>query len=219
MDYLFGTPYRLEQKKGMYHFNSDSELLGRFIRLKETDRVLDVGTNNGVLLCYAALQKPEALCGIDLFPEVIELCRSNLQYNHIDAKLYAIPLQQFEQERFTAVVCNPPFFTNMNASLKSENPYLRAARHSDFLTIPELFFHSARLLETGGSLSIVIPYVLLEEVLQAAKANAFSLARLASVFDQPGGSIKRILAEFLYQKSCSLSIEAIRYMDRLHEAL
>lgn len=217
MDYLFGTPFKLEQNKEMYHFNSDSELLGRFLNLKNTDRVLDVGTNNGVLLCYASMHNPTGLCGIDLFPEVIALCRSNLEYNGIKAELFAIPLQEFEHEPFTAVVCNPPFFTTTNNSLKSENPYLRAARHSDFLSIQELFVHSRRLLEPGGSLSLVIPYVCLEEVQEAAKDNGFTLVRLASVYDRPGGEIKRLLMEFRYGSLTELRIEPIRYLDRLHE--
>ena len=53
-DYLGGTGYTLEQKKEMYHFNSDTELLGRFVQVKKTDSVLDIGCASGALLLYCA---------------------------------------------------------------------------------------------------------------------------------------------------------------------
>ena len=87
MDYLFATPYEIQQDPSGYHFSSDTELLGRFLTLNEDDRVLDVGTNNGALLCYAALHDPELLAGIDLFPEVIALAEKNLTANGIRAEL------------------------------------------------------------------------------------------------------------------------------------
>ena len=49
-DYLGGTGYTLEQKKEMYHFNSDTELLGKFVQVKKTDSVLDIGCASGALL-------------------------------------------------------------------------------------------------------------------------------------------------------------------------
>ena len=221
MDYLFGTPYRIEQGREMYHFNSDSELLGRFLRLKENDRVLDVGTNNGVLLCYAALQKPERLTGIDLFPEVLDLCARNLAYNGIAAELYATPLQQFEHAPFTALICNPPFFTTANASLKSQNRYLRAARHTDFLALSDLFFHGSRLLEPGGTLTLIIPHAVTDEAFAAAAEQDFHLRRIAAVYDHPSSrskpaGIKRCLLEFVLYSKTTIEVEPMRYLDRLH---
>ena len=70
-DYLNGTEYTLEQPEEMYHFNSDTELLGRFMRLRRSDRVLDIGCNTGALLLYAAHQKAQDLTGIDLFDSVL----------------------------------------------------------------------------------------------------------------------------------------------------
>ena len=52
-DYLHYHPdYKVAQHKDMYHFNSDTCLLGEFININKNDNVLDVGTNNGALLVY-----------------------------------------------------------------------------------------------------------------------------------------------------------------------
>ena len=40
LDYLNGTNYTLYQPEDMYHFNADTELLGRFMDVHRKDSVL-----------------------------------------------------------------------------------------------------------------------------------------------------------------------------------
>ena len=153
-DYLYGTPWHIHQEKGMYHFNSDTEFLGRMLQLEEGMRVLDVGTNNGALLLYAAMHTT-TLAGIDLFPETIALAEENLKRNGLTGKLTVSRLQDYQDEPFDAIICNPPYFATKKDSLKNDNLYLRAARHEEYLTMKELFAHSVRLLKKEGTLQIV----------------------------------------------------------------
>ena len=217
MDYLYGTPYEIEQPKDMYHFSSDSELLGRFLKIEKKDTVLDIGTNNGVLLLYASMHQPKLLAGIDLFEEVIETAGRNLAHNGIEAELSAIPLQEYVHEPFTQIICNPPFFTNRNDSLKKENRYLRAARHDDRLKLNDLFRCSANLLEEGGIFSIILPADRVHEALSLSETEGFVLSRIAVVYDRRGGTLKRILMAFLSRKEADLQVEPAWYLDRLHE--
>ena len=71
-DYLNGTDFRMIRSR-YYRFNSDTELLGRFMKVRRKDSVLDIGCSSGALLLYAACRRPAALYGIDLFAEVIDL--------------------------------------------------------------------------------------------------------------------------------------------------
>ncbi|MEE8807330.1 MAG: methyltransferase [Lactimicrobium sp.] len=167
-DYLYGTPWHIHQEEGMYHFNSDTEFLGRMLQIKKGMRVLDVGTNNGALLLYAAMHT-DNLTGIDLFPEIIALARNNLQANGLNAQLTVSPLQTYQDDPFDAIICNPPYFVTGKESLKNENPYLRAARHEEFLTMKELFAHSARLLKKDGTLQIVHRADRLAQLLETAE--------------------------------------------------
>ena len=59
MDYLFGTPYEIEQPKDMYHFSSDSELLGRFLKIGRINVVFivlfhDIFSINPLQISYLA---------------------------------------------------------------------------------------------------------------------------------------------------------------------
>ena len=57
--------YKAVQHKDMYHFNTDTCLLGEFIKIKKDDKVLDVGTNNGALLVFIR-NKGGIATGIDI---------------------------------------------------------------------------------------------------------------------------------------------------------
>lgn len=216
MDYLFATPYEIQQDPSGYHFSSDTELLGRFLTLNEDDRVLDVGTNNGALLCYAALHDPELLAGIDLFPEVIALAEKNLTANGIRAELSVSSLQTFRHDPFTVIVCNPPYFESLPEELKNRNPYLYAARHRDYLSVLELFEHSRRLLEPGGRIMLVYPSELSRDVFTGAGETGFVLSRFCPVYDTQDGILKRFLLEFTLEREMPLKLLRPVYLDCLH---
>ena len=216
MDYLFATPYEIQQDPSGYHFSSDTELLGRFLTLNEDDRVLDAGTNNGALLCYAALHDPELLAGIDLFPEVIALAEKNLTANGIHAELSVSSLQTFRLDPFTVIVCNPPYFESLPEELKNRNPYLYAARHRDYLSVLELFEHSRRLLEPGGRIMLVYPSELSRDVFTGAGETGFVLSRFCPVYDTQDGILKRFLLEFTLEREMPLKLLRPVYLDCLH---
>ena len=68
----------LYQREDMFRLNTDSALLGEFFVFNDNESLLDIGTNNGVLLLYASIKAKGKLFGIDVFLEALELCKKNL---------------------------------------------------------------------------------------------------------------------------------------------
>ncbi|TFG82364.1 MAG: methyltransferase domain-containing protein, partial [Erysipelotrichales bacterium] len=96
-DFLPGTTLRLHQRDDMFRFNSDTEALVAFIKVRKQDRVLDVGTNNGVLLLHCLSKGANEGVGIDLFEEAITLANENAQLNQLShAKFIVCPLEFYE---------------------------------------------------------------------------------------------------------------------------
>ena len=155
LDYLNGTNYTLYQPEDMYHFNADTELLGRFMDVHRKDSVLDVGCNNGALLYYAKQKNALKLTGIDLFENVIENAKENFIRNEVNADLHVCPLQEFMHAPFDLIVCNPPYFNTKNDALKNENARIKAARHEEFLCLEDLMKHVKRLLKDNGRFDMV----------------------------------------------------------------
>ena len=77
-DYLPGTKMPIWQDPDMFRINTDTQLLGMFLRIRKGSRVLDIGTNNGALLLYAARLEPAELTGIDPQEKAVLLARRNL---------------------------------------------------------------------------------------------------------------------------------------------
>ncbi len=212
-DYLNGTPYTVEQDPQMFHFGSDTELLGRFMQIRKKDHVLDIGTNSGALLLYASLGKPQSLTGIDLFPEVIAMAEKNLKANGIEADLYVSRLQDFTVGSYEAIVCNPPFFATKEKHLKNENCYLAAARHEEYLNLSDMFAGVDRLLKDNGRLYMVYRPSRLKELFTEAEKVGLIPVRLRFAYQSENKQAKTVLAEFRYSTNAELTVEAPAFLD------
>ena len=210
-DYLPGTSYTVMQPADFYHFSSDAELLGSSLIIKKTDRVLDIGCGTGVLLLYAALHKPALLCGIDLFPEVIETARDNLARNGLDAELYAVKAQEFRHAPFDVIICNPPYFDTVSSDLINENQYLAAARHSVYLPIEELFQSVKRLLGEKGTFWLVQRPEALNRILKAAYDNRLCLSSQQYIYDRSTGKCRTMILSFRFGTKRDVETKAPLY--------
>jgi tRNA1(Val) A37 N6-methylase TrmN6 len=212
-DYLNGTDYTVEQKKGLYHFNSDTELLGRFVIVKRNDTVLDIGCASGALLLYCAKHHPSSLCGIDLFDEVIESAGENLAYNGVEAELIKSRVQDFKGRKFSLIVCNPPYFNTKETSLINPNPYLAAARHETFLKPDELFASAQRLLADQGRFCIVHRASRIHELFETASAYGMRCTRMKIAYYAHGKTAVSAAMEFRISQERQMVIEPPAYMD------
>lgn len=207
LDYLPNTDFKMIQKKEFYHFNSDTTLLGNFITIKRKDHVLDVGCHSGALLLYASQFQPSYLCGIDLYPEVIENAKENMQLNQVEAELFVSTLQDFKHSAFDVILCNPPYFNTTKKQLKNENPILLAARHEDYLPLNDLFYHSQRLLKDKGVLYLVHRPERLSELIIKAHQYGLSLSEMQVVFDKNTNKSRTILLK--YKKSLHTELKIL----------
>ncbi len=212
-DYLNGTNYIVQQGTEMFHFGSDTELLGRFMDIHTSDSVLDIGTNNGALLLYAARRRPRKLTGIDLFEEVIQVAMNNCKQNQVEASFYVTPVQQFRGEKFDAIVCNPPYFNTSEIRLINENKYLKAARHEEFLTLTDLFESVHFLLKSNGRFFLVYRPQRLTEVLIEANKVGLTVVRMKVAYQSIHKNAKTILLEFRNALNPQVTIEAPAFLN------
>jgi len=213
-DYLAGTEYRMIQKEGLYHFSSDTELLGRFLQVKHSDTVLDIGCSSGALMLYAAKWGPGEIWGIDLFEEVLETANSNMKLNGIEAQLRKCRLQDFRERQFSLIVCNPPYFKTVNPDLVSKNPVIAAARHEAYLCPEDLFANAARLLAGNGRFMMVHRASRIPELFETAAGYGLRCVRMKVAYEKEGRGARSAAMEFRRTSSGELKIEPPAYMDR-----
>ncbi len=213
LDYLNETKYSIYQPDEMYHFNSDTELLGRFMDIHKTDRVLDIGCNNGALLYYAKEKAAKSLCGIDLFEEVIQNAQENFDRNEVEVELHVSSLQEFQHDPFDKIICNPPYFNTKNDDLKNENTYIKAARHEEYLTLDVLFQNVKRLLKDNGSFTMVYRPDRITEVIQVASEYGMYAKRMKIAYASINKPAKSVLFEFVKNPNILMSVEAPAFLN------
>ena len=193
-DYLPDTNIYLKQRKDMFRVNTDTHLLGNFMLVKKNESVLDIGTNNGALLLYAS-RYTDDLSGVDILKEAIELAAFNMEYNGLNAKLYHMPIQDFNVVIYDVIVCNPPYFHTAKNGNKNENHFLMAARHDHYLPLDELFKAYKRLLKDNGRIYMVHRASYCMIINHYCNQYGFKITRMKIVYDENKDEAVSVLLE------------------------
>ena len=204
--------------------NTDGVLLGAWMNILETDRLLlDVGTGSGVIALMAAQRiagygkEGVVIRGIDIdegsvadalenfsnSPWSIQSGRGNIG---LEARLS--PFQEVKErissEKYDLIFSNPPYFIN---SLKSTDAAKSGARHTDTLGQGEILRWSEELLAENGRLALILPsaeageFVRKTEFLIENKKDGepkLHLSRLCKVRTLESKPYRRWMMEFVF---------------------
>ncbi len=197
LDYLPNTNLFLYQRKDMFRFNTDTRLLGEYLKIKPSERVLDIGCNNGALMLYASLQGPKELVGVDIQEEAITLAKTNLTLNGItNYQLLTLDINDYTDEKFDVIMVNPPYFKGDNIK---DNPYLNKARHQLTLSDEQLIEAFIRLLKADGRVYLVYRYDLFEKLSEVIKAKGLEIIEIQNVYEKRKERYQSILVTLSFQ--------------------
>lgn len=196
-DFLPNTDIKLKQTKEMFRMNTDTHLLGRFIKVKEEETVLDIGTNNGALLLYLKDKPLLKLVGIDYFPEAIEFAKHNFNLNKMDVELHVGDINDFTYHKVDVIVCNPPYFKYLENGNLNENEYLKVARHERFLTLEQLCYNYSRLIKDTGRIYMVHRASRIMEINTCLNQFNLKIKEMQLVFDENKELATSVLLEIV----------------------
>lgn len=206
-DYLPGTDIYLKQRKDMFRVNTDTHLLGKFMIIKEDDKVLDIGTNNGALLLYAS-RYSNNLYGVDILKEAIELAKENLAYNDVNASLENVAIQDYQPGVvFDRIITNPPYFNTGNDGNKNINHFLEVARHDKYLPLEDLFAAFKRLLSDNGHVYMVHRPSYLGFIMLMCEKYGLKIIRMKMIYDENKNEAVSLLLELKRGKIDLIKVE------------
>jgi len=189
-DFFTFKHFRLRNRDSALKINVDGVLLGAWAKVRNTDRVLDIGTGGGVIAFILANRFPMCkILGIDLDAPSIKEADFNVSINDFQNLSFScISLQQFHSsEKFDHIISNPPFFSGNQSN---------SAKHDNSLKLSELFSHAKALLAQNAKLSIIIPADLREKVQSLAAHHQLNLSRIMEVRGKIDGPVKRLMLEY-----------------------
>lgn len=186
----------------LYHHRStmkvgtDAILLGRWVEVRPTDVVLDIGTGCGLLPLMLSQKGVEQVDAVDIDKASIEEATINFEASQWrdQLKAYCMDIADFQPEKkYDLIVSNPPFFVHFS---QCDSARKSRARHTDAaLSFEALCGVVTRLLKPDGRLALVLPAKESEQFLNVADALGLFLHKRMSIIPIAGKEANRVNLE------------------------
>ena len=129
IDDLQRNNYKIIQDPNRFCFGMDAVLLSGFARVREGDKVLDMGTGTGIIpILLEAKTKASHLTGLEIQPDSADMARRSVRLNHLEEKIDIVTgdikeaVSLFGAASFDVVTCNPPYMTEHHGITNFEEP-------------------------------------------------------------------------------------------------
>lgn len=161
--------FHVDQSGCAMKINTDGVLLGAMADVSHPKRILDIGTGTGVIALMLAQRFPMTpVHAIEIDAMAAETAKHNFANSPFADRItgYHCSLSEFEPMiTYDLIVSNPPYFLY---SLKNPDKRKSMARHTDWMFFDMLLQKSMEWLSASGSLQLVLPMSLMDEVRQKA---------------------------------------------------
>lgn len=153
-------------------------------------RVLDVGCGCGVIsLMFAQRWRNSKITAIDIDASSVEECRFNFQNSPWNESLEAVNTDFFEYCNkckesgvfFDCIISNPPYFESGVVNIDSAR---LKARHQAELNPISLIHEGCKILNSDGSIALVVPYEQEESIRAYCVENSLAVTRLLRMRDR-----------------------------------
>ena len=161
LDDLQRDGYKLIQNSKIFCFGMDAVLLSSYAIVNEGDKVLDLGTGNGVIpILLKARTKGSHFTGLEIQDINVDMARRSVEYNQIQADVEIIQgdIKEasaiFGGASFDVVTTNPPYM-NENHGLQNPESHKAIARHELLCTLEDVIREAAKVLKPQGRFYMV----------------------------------------------------------------
>lgn len=188
---------------------TDGVLLGAWGRV-EGRCILDIGTGTGLVALMAAQRNPSAtVLGVDIDAKAVGQARENIAESPFRERV-SCALQNIltfsSTQRFDAILCNPPFFTE---DTLPDDTGRALARNNRSLPFPQLIKKVSSLLTSEGTFSVIIPCGLAREFISLCLAENLHLSRRCFVRTTPQKPPRRTLMTFVVGQSSVVNEQSL----------
>lgn len=201
IDELNIKDYKIIQDPKRFCFGMDAVLLSGFCNVKKGERVLDLGTGNGVIpILLEAKTYGSEFIGIDIQKDSVELANKSIRLNKLENKVKAVECdiknvaEIFSIGEFDVVTSNPPYMNEGGGLLNDYSPKA-IARHEIFINIDELALAASKMLKFGGRFYMVHRPHRLADIICALRANKLEPKKIRFVHPFMGKEPNMVLIE------------------------
>lgn len=188
LDDLHRNGFQIIQNKEKFCFGMDVVLLSGFAKVKEGEKVLDIGTGTGIIPILLAAKTPgQHFTGLEIQPESADMARRSVALNHLEEKISIVEGdvreadQLFSAASFDVITSNPPYMTGSHGLVNPDMPKA-IARHEICCTLEDLVSQTEKLLRPGGRFFMVHRPFRLAEIMTVLTAHHLEPKRMRLVY-------------------------------------
>jgi tRNA1Val (adenine37-N6)-methyltransferase len=200
-DSILNGALTLVQPRNGYRFSIDSILLGRFVRVRRRDRILELGAGCGVIsVMIAALWLPREVVAVEIQSDLAAIAERNAALNQLDsirvinADLRARRIDALEPASFDVIIANPPYRT-MGSGRPSPHPGRRVARAEGAATLADFVAAAQRFAANRARAAFVFDASRSAELIRCLAAHSLEPKRIRFVHPRIDASATTILVE------------------------
>lgn len=161
LDELHRNGYKIIQDKGRFCFGMDAVLLSGFARVKQGEKVLDLGTGTGIIpILLEAKTDGEHFTGLEIQPESADMASRSVAYNDLQDKIDIVvgdikdASHRFGASSFDVITTNPPYMIGKHG-IKNDQDAKAIARHEILCDLDDILRESAKMLKPSGRFYMV----------------------------------------------------------------
>lgn len=194
----------LIQNPERFCFGVDAVLLSDFVKVKEDETVLDMGTGTGIIpILLSAKTKGKSFTGLEIQEESAQMARRSVEHNHLENKIKIVTgdikeaAQIFKPAFFDVITVNPPYMVYQHG-LQNPRDAIAIARHEVLCTLDDILRESMKLMQDKGRFYMIHRPFRLTEIM--VKMNQYKIEPKRIQFVHP----------YIHKEPTMVLIEGVR---------
>jgi tRNA1Val (adenine37-N6)-methyltransferase len=214
LDALFDGRLLIAQGIAGYRFSIDALMLAHFVAVRSGDRIVDLGSGNGVIAMVLGYFHPAAhIVGVELQSSMIARARRSIRGNCLAGRVQMVQedVRRFGRLQssgaFDVAVCNPPYRRAASGRM-SAGEERRLARHELNGGLADFVAAASCLVKEKGRVALVHLAARSVDVMTAMRQNGIEPKRVRMVHSRPGAAASLLLAEGVKGGKAGLTVHS-----------
>ena len=211
-DIIPGTDLKILQNPAYFCYGIDAILLSSFAEIRRKDKVLDLGTGNGIIMLrLAGLYQPKKVVGIEIQEDLARLASRSIEINKLEDRVEVknIDLKNlkdyYPSQSIDKIVTNPPYIKE-GSGLVNPNKHLSIARHEIHCNLEDIFQVSSYLLKDKGKLYMIHKSFRLVKILTLGREYKLEAKRIQFIQPREEEDANLVLLEFSKNSSQEIRV-------------
>lgn len=204
---------RIIQNTDGFCFGMDAVLLSGFAKVRERERVIDLGTGTGIIPILLEIKTDGAhFTGLEIQKTSADMARRSVQLNDLSQKISIVEgdikeaASIFGKASFDVVTSNPPYMTGSHGLVNPQLPKA-VARHEILCTLEDVVRQASALLKEGGRFYMVHRPFRLAEIMDVMIQYRLEPKRMKLVYPYVDKEPNMVLLEGLKGGRSRITVE------------